>query len=197
MPLTVPEPTGVLANDTDVQGGPLTAGGHPAGERHADAERDGSFTYTPAANLTVRTTFIYRATDAADCRGHPVSMNVAAAQAPRPDRADADAYGTDQDTALTVAAPPASSPTTPTRRRHADRRLVSGPAHGTLTLNADGSFTYTPAADYNGPDTFIYRAPTAPAAAQAHRDAHRRRRSTTPPAAPTTPTPSTEDRRWP
>src|SRR5262249_57269717 len=36
--------------------------------------------------------------------------------------------------------------------------LVSGPAHGSLTLNADGSFTYTPNADYNGPDSFAYRA---------------------------------------
>src|SRR5262249_58021995 len=32
--------------------------------------------------------------------------------------------------------------------------LVGGPAHGALTLNADGSFTYTPSADYNGPDSF-------------------------------------------
>ena len=36
--------------------------------------------------------------------------------------------------------------------------LVSGPAHGTLTLNANGSFTYTPAANYNGSDSFTYRA---------------------------------------
>ncbi|MFO0929483.1 MAG: Ig-like domain-containing protein [Gemmataceae bacterium] len=32
--------------------------------------------------------------------------------------------------------------------------LVSGPTHGTLSFTANGGFTYTPAADYNGPDSF-------------------------------------------
>lgn len=36
--------------------------------------------------------------------------------------------------------------------------LVVGPTYGALTLNADGSFTYTPAAGYSGPDGFTYRA---------------------------------------
>ena len=35
---------------------------------------------------------------------------------------------------------------------------VAPPAHGTLTLNANGSFIYAAAPDYNGPDTFTYRA---------------------------------------
>jgi VCBS repeat-containing protein len=36
--------------------------------------------------------------------------------------------------------------------------LVSGPAHGTLTLNPDGSFTYTPAENFCGEDSFTYKA---------------------------------------
>src|SRR5262249_33299932 len=36
--------------------------------------------------------------------------------------------------------------------------LVSGPAHGSLTFNADGSFTYTPAPFFFGTDSFTYKA---------------------------------------
>jgi VCBS repeat-containing protein len=36
--------------------------------------------------------------------------------------------------------------------------LVSGPSHGTLNLSTDGAFTYSPAVNYNGPDSFTYRA---------------------------------------
>src|SRR5262249_24752844 len=34
---------------------------------------------------------------------------------------------------------------------------VAGPAHGTLVLNGDGSFTYTPDNRYSGPDSFSYQ----------------------------------------
>jgi hypothetical protein len=34
--------------------------------------------------------------------------------------------------------------------------LVSGPAHGTLVLNEDGSFVYTPDGDFVGRDSFTY-----------------------------------------
>ncbi len=36
--------------------------------------------------------------------------------------------------------------------------LADGPGHGSLTLNFDGSFTYTPAAGFVGTDSFTYRA---------------------------------------
>jgi VCBS repeat-containing protein len=36
--------------------------------------------------------------------------------------------------------------------------MLAGPEHGTLSLNGDGSFSYTPAANYNGPDQFTFRA---------------------------------------
>jgi len=36
--------------------------------------------------------------------------------------------------------------------------VQTGVAHGSLTLNANGSFSYTPTPGYSGPDTFTYRA---------------------------------------
>ncbi|MCH8043066.1 MAG: tandem-95 repeat protein [Planctomycetes bacterium] len=37
-----------------------------------------------------------------------------------------------------------------------DAVLVAGPSHGTLDLNPDGSFTYTPADNFAGQDSFTY-----------------------------------------
>ncbi|NHJ14152.1 MAG: tandem-95 repeat protein [Candidatus Thorarchaeota archaeon] len=34
--------------------------------------------------------------------------------------------------------------------------LISGPSHGVLTFNADGSFTYTPELNWYGTDSFVY-----------------------------------------
>jgi VCBS repeat-containing protein len=40
---------------------------------------------------------------------------------------------------------------------HIDVTPVTAPAHGTLTLGADGTFLYTPAANFYGTDSFSYR----------------------------------------
>jgi len=69
-----------------------------------------------------------------------------------------DSYATDEDTVLTVSAPGVLENDTDAERDPLTAVLVSGPSNGTLELNADGSFTYTPDADFNGTDTFTYRA---------------------------------------
>jgi VCBS repeat-containing protein len=45
--------------------------------------------------------------------------------------------------------------------------VETGPAHGTLSLNDDGGFTYRPDADYNGTDGFTYRVSDGSASAAA------------------------------
>ena len=69
-----------------------------------------------------------------------------------------DSYSTNEDTALSVAAPGVLSNDSDAGNSALTAALVSGPSHGTLTLNANGSFTYTPASNYNGADSFTYKA---------------------------------------
>jgi ELWxxDGT repeat protein/VCBS repeat-containing protein len=76
-----------------------------------------------------------------------------------PPVAGADAYTADQDTALTLgAAGSVLANDTDADHDPLTASIVTGPTHGSLTLNADGSFTYTPVAGYVGPDSFTYRA---------------------------------------
>ena len=69
-----------------------------------------------------------------------------------------DAYSTAEDTALTVTAPGVLGDDSDPDHDPLSAVLESGPSHGTLSLNANGSFTYTPAANYDGTDSFTYRA---------------------------------------
>jgi autotransporter-associated beta strand protein len=142
---------GVLVNAT--AGGPLTAV-LVTGPGHGTLalQSDGSFAYTPAAGYTGSDSFTYQANDGI-ANSNTATVSIAVNPLPA---AGNESYVTDQDIALRVAAPgvlvnaTASSPLTAV--------LVSGPAHGTLTLQADGSFLYTPAAGYTGPDSFTYQA---------------------------------------
>jgi VCBS repeat-containing protein len=70
--------------------------------------------------------------------------------------ASGDTYATPEDTLLTVVAPGVLSNDGDAENDALVVALESGPSHGALTLNAGGSFSYTPALDYNGVDTFTY-----------------------------------------
>src|SRR6185295_14672931 len=122
---------------------------------------DGSFTYTPAANFNGSDSFTYKVSDGtADSNVATVTITVTAVNdAPV---AVADAATTAEDTAVSGnvltndSDLDASSTLTAT--------LVSQPANGSVTLAADGSFSYTPAANFNGSDSFTYTASDGTAA---------------------------------
>jgi hypothetical protein len=64
--------------------------------------------------------------------------------------------GNDSDVLAAPAPPP------PAMGAGLSASLVASPANGSLVFNPDGSFVYTPAANYSGPDSFIYRANDGP-----------------------------------
>ena len=148
----------MLGNDADPDGDPLTAV-LVTGPSHGSVtvNANGSFSYTPAADYAGGDSFSYRASDGTlTSNVATVTLTVTAVNdAPT---AAGDAYSTAEDTVLTVAGPgvlgndadPDGDPLTAV--------LVTGPSHGSLTVNANGSFSYTPAADYAGADSFSYRA---------------------------------------
>ncbi len=153
--LTVAAP-GVLGNDTDVDGDPLTAvlvSGPSHGTLTLNA--NGSVGYTPAANYNGSDSFTYKTRDGvADSNVATVTITVNAVN--DSPVATNDSYSTNQDTTLTVAAPGVLGNDTDVDGDPLTAVLMSGPSHGALTLNANGSVSYTPAANYFGSDSFTY-----------------------------------------
>ena len=154
-PHTFPAP-GVLANDTDADGDVLQAGS-PSAPTNGTLTLDpnGSFTYTPNSGFSGTDGFTYAVTDGlGGSATGTVTMTVAGAnQAPV---AVADGYDTNEDTLLTAAAPGVLGNDSDGDSDTLSASVASAPSHGTLTLAPDGSFTYMPAANFNGTDTFGY-----------------------------------------
>lgn len=166
--LVVAAAEGVLAGDTDGDGDVLTAA-LVTGPAHGvlTLNPDGSFNYTPNANWNGSDSFVYQASDGTMTTE---AVTVALTVCPVNDvpTAAGDAYELDQDTVLTVDV--AAGVLVNDGDIDGDAltaAVVTGPAHGTLSLNGDGSFTYTPDADYSGADSFVYAAGDETATAEA------------------------------
>src|SRR5207253_1542409 len=149
---------GVLANDTDPDGDTKTAA-LVAGPSHGTLtlNANGSFSYTPAADYNGPDSFIYNASDGTLTSNVATVAITVVAVNDAPVAAN-DSYSVAEDTLLTVAAPGVLGNDTDVDGDPKTAVLVSGPSNGTLTLNANGGFSYTPAANYNGPDSFTYKA---------------------------------------
>jgi VCBS repeat-containing protein len=150
---------GVLSNDTDANGDALTAA-LVSNVSHGtlNLNTNGSFTFTPTTGYTGTDSFTYKANDSkADSNTATVTITISAPANTAP-VATNDAYSMTGNTALTVAAPGVLSNDTDANGDTLTAALVSSVSHGTLSLNANGSFTFTPTTGYTGTDSFTYKA---------------------------------------
>ncbi len=147
---------GVLANDLPGQAAALTAS-LVSGPAHGSVTlaANGSFTYTPAAGFQGSDSFVYQA-------GNGTSVSAATTvtvqvQNQAPVTAGAFFYAVLPGAAMHVSAPGLLAGATDANGDPLTAVLTAGPAHGSLTLNANGSLDYTPAVGFQGADSFTYQ----------------------------------------
>ena len=153
---------GVLGNDYDPDGDPITAEIVTNGTKGtATLHADGSFSYVPQAGKTGQDTFTYKVKDGVnDGSGSyyeaegTVTINLVNRS---PIGADDGVYHVDQDRILTVIRwngvlandfDPDGDELVPT--------LGDPPTSGTLTFKPSGAFVYVPNAGFTGDDSFTY-----------------------------------------
>jgi VCBS repeat-containing protein len=149
----------LLGNDRDPDGDRLRIASLITGTGGAvQQNQDGSITFTPNANFNGAASFSYTIGDGQGGVSDPALVTVNVAAANDPPIASSDSYTTNEDTSLVVAAPGVLTNDSDVDGDSLTAVLVTGPQRGTLTLNADGSFSYAPNANYNGSDSFTYTA---------------------------------------
>jgi VCBS repeat-containing protein len=145
----------LLANDVEPDGQAMTVIlESPPTNGTLDLGSDGTFTYMPNVAFSGVDTFTYRATDGtltSELATVTINVNHAAPIA-TPDN-----YTTDESAPLIVTAALGLLANDVDTQDHALAASVATlPQHGSLSLNADGSFIYTPTPGYDGTDSFTY-----------------------------------------
>jgi VCBS repeat-containing protein len=150
--LTMPAP-GVLANDTDLEGNPLTAVlVNNVANGTLVLNPNGSFTYTPNANFNGTDSFTYNAKDGTTNSLTPATVTITVNAVNDAPTANAQSVTTNEDVAKAI-----TLVGNDVEGDSLTYTIVSGLSHGTLS-GTGASRTYTPAANYNGPDSFTFKA---------------------------------------
>lgn len=105
--------------------------------------------------------YVVQAWDTGGVTHHGVQslpVSIATPGAPEPPVASVDSYQVDHGSVLSVPAPGVLG--NDSSQGPMNAVVVDPPSRGTVVLVADGSFRYTPDADWSGTDTFSYRAVT-------------------------------------
>jgi hypothetical protein len=152
---------GVLANDFDQNGDPLTAqliGGPSHGV--LTLTNNGNFSYTPAPNFVGVDAFTYQAFDGVITSATAtVTITVVTnAGVYQPPTANNDAYEILSGVTLTVPTPGVLGNDVAHNGNTLTATLVNPPLHGTFTLTNNGGFSYTATNNYVGLDSFTYTA---------------------------------------
>ncbi|MFI5455634.1 MAG: Ig-like domain-containing protein [Isosphaerales bacterium] len=149
----------VLANDTDAANSTLTASLLTTVQHGVlTFSPSGTFTYVPAAGYVGADSFTYQDSDGTLTSNAATVTITVGEHAPV---ANNDSYTIAHDRTITPSGYPYDnvlSNDTDTENDTLTATLVTGPQHGTLTLNANGTFTYVPTAHYSGTDSFTYQA---------------------------------------
>ncbi len=159
-PADTPVTINVAGNDTDPNGNlnPTTTTA-TATPTHGTLTNNanGTFTYTPTTGYTGPDTFTYQICDTDNaCDTATVTITVTPVATNAPPVAGDDTATTPADTPVTINV--AGNDTDPNGNLNPTTTTATAtPTHGTLTNNANGTFTYTPTTGYTGPDTFTYQ----------------------------------------
>ncbi len=149
---------GVLGNDSDPEGDPLTAVlDSPTGHGTLSFLSDGSFVYAPDAGWSGTDTYTYHAFD----RFLPATTTTVTIIVQQPNRAptgSSETYSLREGASLTVQAPGVLANDHDEDGDPLTATLTSHPTKGSVSLHSDGSFTYTHTAADAENDTFTYRA---------------------------------------
>ena len=154
-----PDIFGVISNDSDVEGDALSASllVQPS-NGEVILNEDGSFAYVPGLNFEGLDSFTYALSDGSLKDEATVFINVAPGANDFPVSAP-DNFRVDEDGRLIVSGAfgllandldPEGEPLSAV--------IESLPENGSVSVDSDGAFIYTPEADFNGLDTFTYRA---------------------------------------
>ena len=148
---------GLLANDSDPDAGDRIQARLGTGVSAGNLllRSDGSFTYTPATDFAGTDSFTYFVVDGAGLSSAPVTVTIDVV--PPGPLAVNDAFTTASNNPLTVLPPGVLAND---RDAHSTApltaRLDRDAFRGTVGLNPNGSFVYTPDQDFVGTDTFRY-----------------------------------------
>ncbi len=149
---------GVLINDTTINVGNLSAVKFSNPQHGAVVlNANGSFVYTPVAGYFGYDYFTYTVNDgfltsnAATVYINVTEINVAPV-------AKDDNYSIAEDCSIDLSAPGILENDTDVNKDTLTALLVSPPQYGTFQLSANGSLKYTPVPNFNGTDSFTYKA---------------------------------------